>query len=154
MLLMLCVLIVDVRVITMRRIRTYTELIRLNTFKDRFDYLKLDGRVGDVTFGYDRILNQILYNSGRWKRLRNNIIIRDEACDLGVEGYDIYSRIIVHHMNPITIEDVEMERPEVYNPEFLICVSHNTHNAITYGNESLLPKMPIERSRNDTCPWR
>lgn len=153
MLLMLCVLIVGVRVMMMRRIRTYTELIRLNTFEDRFNYLKLDGRVGDVTFGYDRILNQILYNSSRWRKLRDDIIIRDEACDLGVEGYDLYTRIIVHHMNPITIEDVEMERPEVYNPEFLICVSHNTHNAITYGNESLLPKMPIERSRNDTCPW-
>lgn len=135
-------------------IRTYTELLRLKTFEDRFKYLSLDGRVGEITFGYDRILNQILYRSGRWRKIRDDIIIRDDACDLGIDEYSIRSRIIVHHMNPITIEDVEMEREEVYDPEFLICTSPNTHNAIHYSDESLLPKKIIERKRNDTCPWR
>lgn len=137
-----------------RIIRTYSELERLETFEERFRYLKLTGKVGESTFGFDRYLNQLLYNSRRWKKTRDGIIIRDGACDLGVEGYDIYDIIIVHHLNPITIEDIELERAIVFDPEFLICTSKKTHNAIHFGDESLLPQMPIERRRNDTCPWR
>lgn len=135
-------------------IRNYQELKKLKTFEERYYYLQLSGVVGESTFGYDRYLNQLLYNSKRWHLLRDNIIIRDEGCDLGVKDYEIYDRIIVHHMNPITIEDVQLERDVVYNPLFLICTSLNTHNAIHYGDESLLPKPPTERKKNDTCPWR
>ena len=134
--------------------RCYRELKRLTTFDERYQYLKLAGIVGDTTFGYDRYLNQLLYRSKRWKRTRDDIIIRDNACDLGVEDYDIYDRIIVHHMNPITIEDVELERDFVYDPEFLICTTLKTHNAIHYGDESHLSKIIIERTKNDTCPWK
>jgi hypothetical protein len=107
-----------------------------------------------VTFGYDRYLNQLLYKSDRWKSTRNDIIIRDEACDLGISDYEILGKILVHHINPITIEDVELDRPIVYDPENLICTTLNTHNAIHFGNENLLPKLPIERRKNDTCPWK
>lgn len=134
-------------------IRTYTDLRRLKTFEKRFKYLELRGNVGESTFGYDRYLNQILYKSRRWLRTRDDIIIRDDGCDLGLEDYEIYGRIIVHHMNPITIEDIELERDIVFDPEFLICTSPNTHNAVHYGDETLLPKLPVERRRNDTCPW-
>ena len=135
-------------------IRCYKELKRLNTFEERYRYLHLPTRIGAKTFGYDRFLNQILYVSKRWLRVRDDVIIRDNGCDLGVEGYEIHSKIIVHHMNPITIEDVELNRDLVYDPEFLVCTTHNTHNAIHFGNESLLPRLPKERKRNDTCPWR
>jgi hypothetical protein len=135
-------------------IRCYRELRRLKTFEERYRYLKLGGKVGEITFGYDRILNQILYKSDRWLETRDDIIIRDNSCDLGVKGYDIHDRILIHHMNPITIEDIELERDEVFDPEFLICTRLNTHNAIHYGDESLLPRLPIERRRNDTCPWK
>lgn len=136
-------------------IRTYSELITLPTFEDRYRYLRLKGRVGEETFGYDRYLNQILYQrSQRWKAIRDFVIIRDEGCDLGMYGYEIADKIIVHHMNPITIADIENERDYVFDPEFLISTSHNTHNAIHYGDESLLIKAPIERYANDTCPWR
>lgn len=135
-------------------IRTYRELERLNTFESRYEYLRLYGRVGEETFGFDRYLNQLLYKSDRWRATRDGVIIRDEACDLGVEGYELYGRIIVHHMNPITIEDIELERAIVFDPEFLISSSLNTHNAIHYGNRDLLPKNPIERRKNDTCPWK
>jgi hypothetical protein len=96
----------------------------------------------------------MLYSSKRWKQIRDKVIIRDEGCDLGVEGYEIYERILIHHINPITVEDIELERDIVFNPEFLICTTHETHNAIHYGNESILPKLPVERRKNDTCPWR
>lgn len=134
-------------------IRSFRELRKLKTFEDRYRYLRLNGIVGEETFGFDRYLNQILYNSKRWRSTRDNIIIRDNGCDLGIDEYEIQGRIIIHHMNPITIEDVEMERDIVYDPNFLISTSHNTHNAIHYGDESLLPKLPIERKLNDTCPW-
>lgn len=135
-------------------IRTYSELITLPTFEERFEYLRLDGAVGLETFGYDRYLNQILYRSIEWKRLRNEIIIRDNGCDLGCEGFEIYDRILVHHINPITVEDVLKRRPNVFDPNNLISTSHNTHNAIHYGDVGLLTIAPIERTKNDTCPWR
>lgn len=135
-------------------IRTYSELITLDTFEERFRYLKLDGVVGRETFGYDRYLNQILYNSPEWKRCRNGIIIRDNGCDLGCEGYDIHGQILIHHINPITVEDVLNRNPIVFDPENLISTTHNTHNAIHYSDENLLITGPIERRKNDTCPWR
>lgn len=135
-------------------IRTYSELSKFSTFEDRYQYLRLDGTVGEETFGFDRYLNQIFYRSKQWKSIRDYIIIRDNGCDLGVEGYDIRSRIIVHHMNPITIKDLEKESEFLLNPEFLICTTHNTHQAIHYGDENLLIKMPVERTKNDTCPWK
>lgn len=136
-------------------IKTYSELIALPTFEDRYRYLKLRGRVGEETFGYDRYLNQILYQrSQRWRSVRDHVIIRDNGCDLGIDGYEIGGRIIVHHMNPLTIADIENERDYIFDPEFLISTSHNTHNAIHYGDESLLIKAPVERYANDICPWR
>ncbi len=136
------------------KIRTYSELIRLNTFEERFRYLQLKGMVGKETFGFDRYLNQILYRSQKWIRTRDEVIIRDNGCDLAMDGYEIRGRIIVHHMNPITIKDIELESEFLFDPEFLISTVHNTHNAIHYGDESLLFQAPIERKQNDTCPWR
>lgn len=135
-------------------IRRYSELITYNTFVDRYNYLKLVGQVGVETFGFERYINQALYRSKRWLDTRRKVIIRDQGCDLGMDGYEIGDRIIVHHMNPITLEDIEEERECVFNPEFLISCSFMTHNAIHYGDESLLPKLPVERSANDTCPWK
>jgi len=135
-------------------IRTFRELTRLKTFEERYKYLQLKSTVGKSTFGGDRYLNQLLYKSDRWKRTRDNIIIRDEGCDLGVDDYRIYGRIVIHHMNPISLEDVELDRDLIYDPEGLICTTHNTHNAIHYGDESLLPQLPNERRPNDTCPWK
>lgn len=135
-------------------IKTYSELITLPTFEERFRYLKLGGVVGQETFGFDRYLNQILYKTPRWLESRDTVIIRDNGCDLGVEGFDIYGKILVHHMNPITIDDVLQERDFIYNPEFLISTTLNTHNAIHYGDESLLITAPVQRTKNDTCPWR
>lgn len=135
-------------------IRTYSEVIKFQSYEDRFKYLKLDGAVGKETFGFDRYLNQIFYRSQKWKRARDYVIIRDNACDLGVEGYDIHGRIFIHHMNPITIEDIEKESEYLIEPEFLICTIHSTHNAIHYGDESLLITAPVERTKNDTCPWK
>lgn len=140
--------------IMMTNTKRYSELINIPTYEERFKYLQLKGAVGNDTFGYDRYLNQILYNSPEWKRLRNQIIIRDNGRDLGCEGYEIYGRILIHHMNPITVEDVVSRDPIVFDPENLICVSHNTHNAIHYGDENLLIMAPVERTKNDTCPWR
>lgn len=134
--------------------KTYSELIAIPTYEDRFRYLQLQGAVGKDTFGYDRYLNQVLYNSQEWKRFRNEIIIRDNGCDLAFEGYDIHGRILVHHINPITVDDVVNRNPLVFDPENVICVTHNTHNAIHYGDESLLIIAPIERTRHDTCPWK
>lgn len=135
-------------------IKTYSELITLPTFEERFEYLRLDGTVGESTFGFDRYLNQIFYRSQKWKDIRDWVIIRDNGCDLGVEGFEIYGRIIIHHMNPISLQDIERESDLLLNPEYLICTVHNTHNAIHYGDASLLPLAPIERSKNDTCPWK
>ena len=136
-------------------IRTYSELIKLPTFEERFRYLKLSGVVGKSTFGYDRYLNQHLYQRSRkWKSARDHVIIRDNGCDLAMEGYEIQGKIIVHHMNPITDEDILYDRDILYDPEFLICTVHNTHNAIHYGDERLLITAPIERTPYDTCPWR
>ena len=135
-------------------IKTYTELSQLNSFEDRYRYLRLGGSVGIDTFGFDRYLNQIFYRSDKWKHIRDKIILRDNGCDLGVEGYEIYGRILIHHMDPITINDIEQESEFLLDPEFLISTTHNTHNAIHYGNEDLLIKVPLERTKFDTCPWR
>ena len=135
-------------------IRTYSELITIPTFEERFEYLQLKGSVGKDTFGYDRHLNQVLYRSPEWKRLRNQIIIRDCGCDLACEGYDIHSKVLIHHLNPITVEDVLARSRKVFDPDNLVCVSHNTHNAIHYGDVDLLVTEPIIRTKNDTCPWR
>lgn len=138
----------------MKITKSYSKLKRLKTLEERFEYLRLSGRVGDSTFGYDRQLNQLLYSSPRWKRTRDEVIIRDNGCDLGVEGYEIYGRILVHHINPITIEDIENDNDAIYDLNNLISTSHNTHNAIHYSDSSLLPKPLIERRKNDTCPWK
>ena len=135
-------------------IRTYSELITIPTFEERFEYLQLKGSVGKDTFGYDRHLNQVLYRSPEWKRLRNQIIIRDDGCDLACDGYDIYGKVLIHHLNPITVEDVLARSRKVFDPDNLVCVSHNTHNAIHYGDVDLLVTGPIIRTKNDTCPWR
>lgn len=135
-------------------LRTYSELSCLQTFRERFEYLRLDGIVGVETFGFDRYLNQVFYNSDEWKAVRKTVIIRDNGCDLGMDGYDIHGKIIVHHMNPFSIDDVLHRKEELLDPEFLISTVLNTHNAIHYGDESLLPSAPIVRTRNDTCPWR
>ena len=138
----------------LKMLRTYSELSRLQTFRERFEYLRLDGIVGVETFGFDRYLNQVFYNSDEWKAVRKIVIIRDNGCDLGMDGYDIHGKIIVHHMNPFSIDDVLHRKEELLDPEFLISTVLNTHNAIHYGDESLLPSAPIVRTRNDTCPWR
>ena len=135
-------------------IKTYSELITIPTFEERFEYLQLKGSVGKDTFGYDRHLNQVLYRSPEWKRLRNQIIIRDCGCDLACEGYDIHSKVLIHHLNPITVEDVIARSRKVFDPNNLVCVSHNTHNAIHYGDVDLLVTGPIIRTKNDTCPGR
>lgn len=136
------------------KIRTYSELILLPTFEERFEYLRLDGRVGEDTFGFDRYLNQLFYRSYEWKKIRDQVIIRDNGCDLGIEGYDIYGKILIHHMNPITARDIADRTELLLNPEYLICVTHDTHNAIHYGDENLIIKAPVERRPNDTCPWK
>lgn len=135
-------------------IRTYSELSKLQTFEERYSYLKLSGTVGKDTFGYDRYLNQIFYRSQEWKSIRDKVIIRDEGCDLGVDGYEIHGRIYIHHMNPIMLKDIENKTEFLLNPEYLITTTHSTHNAIHYGDESLLPLIPKERTANDTCPWK
>lgn len=136
-------------------IRTYKEFSRLTTFEDRFNYLRLDGQVGKDTFGFDRIFNQRFYRSIEWKACRDFVILRDNGCDLGVEGHEIYGqRIIIHHMNPISLDDIANSTDFLLNPEYLITTIHNTHNAIHYGDESLLITAPIERIKNDTCPWK
>lgn len=135
--------------------RTYTELSKLKTFEERFEYLRLDGQVGKETFGFDRIFNQKFYRSVEWRRTRDQVIIRDFGCDLGVPGHEIYGqRILIHHMNPISLEDLERRSEILMNPEYLITTIHNTHQAIHYGDEDLLIKLPRERTKNDTCPWK
>ena len=135
-------------------IKTYSELSKLATFEERYRYLRLGGRVGEETFGFDRWINQMFYKDPEWLKIRDEVIIRDNGCDLGIEGREIYSRIIVHHMNPITKADI-LDRSEfLLNPEYLICTVKNTHDAIHYGDENLLITLPMERNVNDTCPWR
>lgn len=135
-------------------IKSYTELSRISDYYERFEYLKLRGYVGEETFGWHRYINQMLYNSQRWRSARDKVIIRDNGCDLGHPDFEIHDRIIIHHMNPITVEDVEEDRDHIYDPEFLICVAHITHEAIHYGDRSLLPSPLIERRPGDTCPWK
>lgn len=134
--------------------RTYSELVLLPTFKERFEYLKLSGVVGRDTFGFDRYLNQQFYRTSEWKKVRDAVIIRDNGCDLGVEGYEIYDRILIHHMNPITADDIIKHSDWILDPNQLICTSFRTHNAIHYGDISLIDKQPTIRKPNDTCPWR
>lgn len=135
-------------------IRTYSELITLPTFEERFKYLELGGKVGEETFGFDRYLNQVFYNSDEWKDIRDFVIVRDNGCDLGILDREIQGRILVHHMNPISKEDILKRSKFLLDPEFLICTIKNTHDAIHYGDESLLITAPIIRTKNDTCPWR
>lgn len=135
-------------------IRTYTELMKLKTFEERYEYLRLAAIVGESTFGFDRYLNQAVYTSREWRRLRDKIIIRDNGCDLALEDYEIRGKIIIHHMNPITVQDALDRNDEIFDPEFLICTSMNTHNAIHYGDKQLLPQSPIVRTPGDTCPWK
>ena len=135
-------------------IKTYQELSQLSSFEDRYRYLRLDGRVGADTFGFDRVFNQRFYASHEWKRVRHGVITRDMGCDLGIADREIFGRIIIHHMNPVTLRDLEEGNDILLNPEYLICVSHDTHNAIHYGDEHLLLHLPPERKPFDTCPWK
>ena len=135
-------------------IKTYSELISIPTFEERYRYLRIGGSVGEETFGFDRYLNQIFYKTREWLEIRDSVIIRDLGCDLAVTDREIHGRILVHHMNPITKEDVLSRSKFLLDPEYLICTSKNTHDAIHYGDDSLLIKAPVERRPNDTCPWR
>lgn len=135
-------------------IRTYSELVSLPSYLDRYKYLKIGSKVGVATFGFNRYLNQLFYQSSAWKRVRDQVIIRDNGCDLAHEDYPIAGRIYIHHLNPIQIDDLEDFNPDVLDPNNLVCVSFDTHQAIHYGDESLLPKDPIERFENDQIPWR
>ena len=137
----------------MTMIRRYSELRRIPTFEERYDYLKLDGSVGRETFGFDRYINQRFYTSKEWRDIRHHVIARDLGLDLGAEGYEINSRILIHHMNPIVVDDILHKNDDILDPEFLITTCHNTHNAIHYGDSSLLPKPLVERSRGDTKLW-
>lgn len=138
---------------TMTTIRTYEDLLKINSFEDRFEYLKLSAKIGDETFGFDRWLNQYFYHNIEWKRIRDRVIVRDMGCDLAHQDYPIKGKVIVHHMNPINLTDIEERSDILLNPDYLICVSHNTHNAIHYGDQNLLPKKPIERRPGDTKLW-
>lgn len=138
----------------MKTIRTYSELARLQTFEDRYEYLRLGGKVGAETFGYDRYLNQMLYRDPEWLEARDKVIIRDNGCDLGIPDRKIAGRILVHHMNPITKDQILSRDPAIFNPEYLISTMKSTHDAIHYSDEKLLMKDPVERTPNDTCPWR
>lgn len=136
------------------RTRSYRELRRLHTFEERYDYLSLGGEVGAATFGDERWINQEFYRSTEWKQIRNEVIVRDNGLDLGITGHEIFDRVIIHHMNPMRPEDLEDFNPDVLNPDYLICVSHQTHNAIHYGDRSKLRKPLVERRPNDMIPWR
>lgn len=138
----------------MMKIRTYSELIMLPTFKERYEYLKLGGKVGEETFGFDRYLNQKFYKSKEWRDIRDYVIMRDNACDLGIEDREIHSRIIIHHMNPITKYDIVNQTEFLTNPDYMICTLKRTHDAIHYGDDSILFSDIVIRSKNDTCPWR
>ena len=135
-------------------VKSYSEMIALPTFIERYRYLRLGGQVGYETFGFDRWLNQKFYKDPEWLSVRDKVIIRDNGCDLGMEGHEIYGKILVHHINPITKEDILRRDPKLFDPENLICTIKNTHDAIHYGDESLLIVAPTIRTRNDTCPWK
>ena len=135
-------------------IKRYSELILLPTFEERYKYLQLNGVIGDETFGFDRYINQMFYRSQEWKQVRDYVIVRDNGFDLGIEGHEIRGKILIHHMNPIGIKDIQQVNKFLLDPEYLITTMLSTHNAIHYGDESLLVKDPIERSKNDTCPWK
>lgn len=134
-------------------IRRYSELSRLETFEERFDYLNLQGYVGESTFGYDRWINQRFYGSREWKQVRDFVILRDEGCDLGVDGYELHTGLLIHHMNPMTPDAIAHGDEDILNPDYLITTSKHTHNAIHYGNKSMLKKPYVERTRNDTRLW-
>lgn len=135
-------------------LRSYSELSRLRTFDERFRYLLLAGSVGVETFGFDRYVNQRFYRSEEWKHVRNIVVARDNGCDLGIEGRDINGRVYVHHMNPMNLEQINDHMDLILDPEYLVCVTFATHNAIHYGDESYITLAPVERQPNDTCPWK
>lgn len=134
-------------------IKTYSDLSRLDTFEDRFEYLRLFGDVGKSTWGFDRHVNQLFYKSHEWKQARNAVIVRDDGCDLGISGYEIYDNILIHHINPILIDDVVHGESWIFDPEYLITTTHKTHNAIHYSDASLLPKIVVRRESGDTKLW-
>lgn len=136
------------------KFKTYSELLCFETFEERYAYLRLSGKVGEETFGFDRYLNQAFYKTDEWRAVRDIVIIRDNGCDLGINGREIFGPIMIHHMNPITKSDILNRSEILLNPEYLICTSDGTHKAIHYGDETRLLKSPIERRPNDTCPWR
>lgn len=139
----------------MTNIKCYSELISIPTFEKRYEYLKLNGLVGEETFGFDRYLNQVFYKSKEWRRVRDQVIARDNGCDLAIPEHEIFDRILIHHMNPITKDDILNQRDNILNPEYLICVCKRTHDAIHYGDKDLLLSMTvINRSQNDMCPWK
>lgn len=138
----------------MTTIKCYSELSRLPTFKERYEYLRLNGVVGKETFGFDRYMNQFFYRSPEWKKIRDTVITRDNGCDLGIPGREIFGRILIHHMNPIEPEDIRSHSELILDPEYLITTIHDTHLAIHYGDEHQLLQEPVERRPNDTCPWR
>lgn len=135
-------------------VKTYSELVPLKTFEERFRYLKLNGMVGEETFGFDRFINQKFYKSREWKSIRDFVIVRDNGCDLGIDGYEIHGDIFIHHMNPVSLNDIETMSDFLLSPEYLIATTLRTHNAIHYGDETLLIVPPAERTMNDTCPWK
>ena len=137
-----------------KMLRTYTELSKLNSFLERYEYLRLGGKVGEETFGFDRYLNQIFYKDPEWLEARDNVIIRDGGCDLGMPDREIKGKVLVHHMNPVTKEQILRRDPILFDPEYLICTIKSTHDAIHYGDETLLMLDPIVRTKNDTCPWK
>lgn len=139
--------------LTTMRVRRYSELRRITSFEERFEYLQLRGTVGVATFGFERYINQRFYTSRQWKQVRSEVISRDLGMDLGVDGYEIHDRIIIHHMNPMTPDDIEGGSADILDPEFLITTTHRTHNAIHYGDASLLPQPLVERRPGDTKLW-
>lgn len=145
---------ITIWIMSMLTNRRYSELKLLKTFEERFDYLRVGGKVGESTFGFDRYLNQSFYKSTEWIRARRQVIIRDNGCDMGVDGFDIKGPIVIHHMNQISPEDIEHFNPDILNPEYLICVSTQTHKAIHFGDANLLSKAFVPRSKYDTCPWK
>lgn len=139
---------------TTTMIRRYSDLRRLRTFEERYRYLRLQGQIGRETFGFDRHVNQAFYRSSEWKRMRDRVIVRDNGCDLGIEGREIHGRLLVHHMNPMTLDDIRHANDNLFNPDFLITTTHSTHNAIHYGDEELLPRLHVDRRPGDTTLWR